>query len=63
MPIQRDPKHRIKMAALKGGRDSLTHFNVLEQYRNHSLLDVELITGRTHQIRVHLKAINHPIFR
>ena len=61
MPIQRDPKHRIKMAALKGGRDSLTHFNVLEQYRNHSLLDVELITGRTHQIRVHLKAINHPI--
>jgi len=61
MPIGRDEKNRIKMAVTKDGRPSVTHFKVLEQYLNHTLLDVELETGRTHQIRVHLSAINHPI--
>lgn len=61
MPIRRDPKNRLKMAIVKEGRESLTHFKVLEQYPNHSLLELELITGRTHQLRVHLSAIKHPI--
>ena len=61
MPIKRDPKNRLRMAVVKEGRESLTHFEVLEQYKNHSLLDLELITGRTHQLRVHLAEIGHPI--
>ncbi|VEU80795.1 RluA family pseudouridine synthase [Haploplasma axanthum] len=61
MPIKRDPSNRIKMAALEGGRNAVTHFKVLEQYLNHSLVDVELETGRTHQIRVHMSKIGHPI--
>lgn len=61
MPIGRDPKNRVKMAVVKNGRKSLTKFQVLEEYLHHSLLDVELITGRTHQIRVHFSHINHPI--
>lgn len=61
MPIKRDPNNRLKMAVVKEGRPSLTHFEVIKSYPNYSLLDLELITGRTHQLRVHLKAINHPI--
>ncbi|WP_026391408.1 RluA family pseudouridine synthase [Haploplasma modicum] len=61
MPIKRDPKDRLKMAVVKDGREALTNFKVLEQYRNHSLLELSLITGRTHQIRVHLSHIGHPI--
>lgn len=61
MPIKRDPKDRIKMAVVKDGKESLTKFEVLEQYLHHSLLKIQLITGRTHQIRVHLSEINHPI--
>lgn len=61
MPIGRDASNRTKMAVDPKGRVATTHFNVLEEYLNHSLLEVELETGRTHQIRVHLSEISHPI--
>ena len=61
MPIGRDLSNRTKMAVDPKGRNATTHFKVIEEYLNHSLLDVELETGRTHQIRVHLSEINHPI--
>lgn len=61
MPIGRDSSNRTKMAVDPKGRVATTHFSVLEEYLNHSLLDVQLETGRTHQIRVHLATINHPI--
>lgn len=61
MPIGRDLSNRTKMAVDPKGRNATTHFTVVEEYLNHSLLDVELETGRTHQIRVHLSEINHPI--
>jgi 23S rRNA pseudouridine1911/1915/1917 synthase len=61
-PIGRDPRHRQQMAiTAKGSREARTHFRVLERFSRHSLLLLELETGRTHQIRVHLKAIGHPI--
>lgn len=61
MPIKRDPHNRLKMAVVKDGRPAITHFKVKEEYLNYTLLDVELETGRTHQIRVHLSEIKHPI--
>lgn len=61
MPIARDKSNRLKMSVDPEGRPSTTHFNVLEEYLNHTLLEIELETGRTHQIRVHLSKINHPI--
>jgi 23S rRNA pseudouridine1911/1915/1917 synthase len=61
-PIGRDPRHRQQMAiTVKGSREARTHFRVLERFSRHTLLLLELETGRTHQIRVHLKAIGHPI--
>ena len=61
-PIGRDPRHRQQMAIMAAGsREARTHFRVLERFRRHTLLLLELETGRTHQIRVHLKAIGHPI--
>jgi 23S rRNA pseudouridine1911/1915/1917 synthase len=61
-PIGRNPRHRQQMTitAVKG-RAARTHFRVLERFNRHTLLQLELETGRTHQIRVHLKAIGHPI--
>ncbi len=61
-PIGRNAKYRQQMAitALKS-REAITHFRVLERFSRHTLLQLELETGRTHQIRVHLKAIGHPI--
>lgn len=61
-PIGRDPKNRLKMTVLQdGGREAETRFQVLERTNKASLLECQLITGRTHQIRVHLKFIGYPI--
>ena len=61
LPIGRHPKNRLLFCVKDGGRSAITHFKVKERYKNFSLLDIELETGRTHQIRVHLKHIGHPI--
>jgi 23S rRNA pseudouridine1911/1915/1917 synthase len=61
-PIGRDPRHRQQMAiTATGSREARTHFRVLQRFAHHTLLLLQLETGRTHQIRVHLKAIGHPI--
>jgi 23S rRNA pseudouridine1911/1915/1917 synthase len=61
-PIGRDVRHRQQMAITAvGSREARTHFKVLERFSRHTLLLLQLETGRTHQIRVHLKAIGHPI--
>ena len=59
-PIDRHPKHDYKFAVVEGGRPSVTHYEVVEAFRNASLVDVKLETGRTHQIRVHFAALRHP---
>jgi 23S rRNA pseudouridine1911/1915/1917 synthase len=60
-PICRDPKHRTKMAVVPDGRPSVTGYRVRERFPDWTLLDLDLVTGRTHQIRVHLDAIGHPV--
>ncbi|MGI6168497.1 MAG: RluA family pseudouridine synthase [Christensenellales bacterium] len=61
-PIGRHPKERKKMAVLReGGREAITEFRVLERFGSACLLDISLKTGRTHQIRVHMSYIQHPI--
>lgn len=60
-PIARHPKNRLKMAIVDDGKRSITHFKVLKRYGDYTLLSCELETGRTHQIRVHMAYINHPI--
>lgn len=60
-PIGRDPKNRLKMKVVENGKQAVTHFKVLKKYKRCSLLDVELETGRTHQIRCHMEYIGHPI--
>jgi 23S rRNA pseudouridine1911/1915/1917 synthase len=59
-PIDRHPKHGERFAIVSTGRDSITHYRTLEAFRGASLLEVDLETGRTHQIRVHLSAVGHP---
>jgi 23S rRNA pseudouridine1911/1915/1917 synthase len=60
-PIGRHPTQRVKMAVVGNGREAITHYRVLESYPGHTLLAVELETGRTHQIRVHMTHIHHPL--
>lgn len=57
----RDPHNRLKMAVLENGKPAITTFTVRKKYHYVTLLDVKLHTGRTHQIRVHMSHINHPI--
>ncbi|MGN1000709.1 MAG: RluA family pseudouridine synthase [Bacilli bacterium] len=61
-PIGRDPNNRQKMCVTdKNSKDSITHFKVLKRYKDKTLVECKLETGRTHQIRVHFNYINHPV--
>lgn len=61
-PLGRHPKDRIKMAVVaKGGREAVTHFHVLKRYGDLTWVECKLETGRTHQIRVHMAYIQHPV--
>lgn len=59
-PIDRHPRHDYKFAVVAGGRESITHYEVIEAFPAASLVAVKLETGRTHQIRVHFAALRHP---
>ncbi len=61
MPIGRSTKDRKKMAVTKNGKNAITHFKVLERFGNYTFLEVRIETGRTHQIRVHMSEIGHPV--
>ena len=61
-PIGRNPKQPHKMEVNKDGKESITGVKVLERFKDASLVELDLITGRTHQIRVHLSSIGHPVY-
>lgn len=61
LPIARDPKSRTKMAVVKTGKNAKTHYRVLENFEDFTLVECRLETGRTHQIRVHMQYIKHPL--
>jgi len=60
-PIGRHPVNRVKQAVVPGGKPAITHYRVLERFAHHSYLRVNLETGRTHQIRVHMAHIHHAL--
>jgi 23S rRNA pseudouridine1911/1915/1917 synthase len=59
--IDRHPRDRIRMAVREDGRDAVTHYRLRERFRAHTALECRLETGRTHQIRVHMAHLKHPI--
>lgn len=61
MPIARSTKDRKKMAVNRNGKKAVTHFKVLKRYDKYTLLQIKIDTGRTHQIRVHMAEIGHPV--
>lgn len=62
MPIGRDKRDRQKMAVTRdNSKDAITNFDVIKRYKEHTLVECHLVTGRTHQIRVHMAYINHPV--
>jgi 23S rRNA pseudouridine1911/1915/1917 synthase len=60
-PIGRDPRHRQRMAVVADGKPAITGYRVRERFRAWTLLELDLVTGRTHQIRVHCASIGHPV--
>ncbi len=61
-PIGRNPKQPHKMCVLEGGKESISEIRVLERFKTATLVEIKLITGRTHQIRVHMASIGHPVY-
>jgi 23S rRNA pseudouridine1911/1915/1917 synthase len=59
-PIDRHPGHEYKWAVVTDGKPSVTHYDTLEAFAGASLLEIQLETGRTHQIRVHFSSLRHP---
>src|SRR5947208_934167 len=60
-PIGRHPRHRTRMAVVPRGREAITRYRVLERLARYTLVEAHLVTGRTHQIRVHFAHIGHPV--
>jgi len=60
-PIARDPKERQSMAVIDNGKKAVTHFKVLDRFNDYTFIECQLETGRTHQIRVHMKYIGYPL--
>jgi 23S rRNA pseudouridine1911/1915/1917 synthase len=60
-PIARHPRHRKRMAIVQGGRDAVTRYKVVHRYSGCTLVEAYPVTGRTHQIRVHLASLGHPL--
>ena len=60
-PIDRHPRDRLRMTVREDGRDAVTHYRLRERFRAHTALECRLETGRTHQIRVHMEHLRHPI--